>query len=178
MERETIERLAIDLAAHELNSDTEALLRAYLAEHAETNNWAQDILQVYDKTEAAIKTKTTGAYAGIEVTAVTAKTLLPRRWRPVARLAAVVVVAIGVGFALGRWSIVTKTRKPVAVRSTLHPVVSHPLLDLKAKYEGTFWADKIISSLEPKPHPTHKANNWTGTFRSDLRSYMKEKHDE
>ena len=178
MERDTIERLAIDLAAGELNEDAEALLRAYLSEHTEANKWAQEMLQVYEKTEAAIEAKTTSAYAGVEITAVSTKTLSPTRWWPVARLAAVVVFAIGVGFAVGRWSIVTSTSKPVAARSTLRPVASHNLLDLKAKYEGTFWADKIISSLEPKPHPKHKGNKWTGTFWSSLKPYMKEKHDE
>ncbi|MHC4154929.1 MAG: hypothetical protein ACYST6_08420 [Planctomycetota bacterium] len=178
MERDTIERLAIDLAAGELNEDAEVLLRSYLAEHPEANKWAQAMLQAYEKTEAAIEAKTTGAYAGVEATAVSTKTLSPTRWWPVARWAAVAVFAVGVGFTVGRWSVVTETRKPVAAKSTLRPVVSQNLLDLKAKYEGTFWADKIISSLEPKAHPKHKGNKWTGTFWSSLKPYMKEKHDE
>jgi hypothetical protein len=178
MERDTIERLAIDLAAGALNQDAEALFRSSLAAHPEPNRWAQDMLQVYEKTEAAIEAKTTGAYAGVEVTAVSTKTSSPTRWLPVARWAAVVVFAVGVGFAVGRWSVVTETRKPVAAKSTFRAVESQNLLDLKAKYEGTFWADKIISSLEPKPHPKHRGNKWTGTFWSSLKPYMKEKHDE
>jgi hypothetical protein len=178
MEREPIERLAIDLAAGELNEDAEVLLRSYLAEHPEANKWAQDMLQVYEKTQAAIEAKTTGAYAGGEAAEVSTKTLSPTRWRPVARWAAVVVFAVGAGFAVGRWSVVTETRKPVAAKSTFRAVASQNLLDLKAKYEGTFWADKIISSLEPKPHPKRAENKWTGTFWSSLKPYMKEKHDE
>ena len=56
MEREIIERLAVDLAAGELNEDVEALFRSYLAEHSEADKWAQDMLQVYEKTETAIET--------------------------------------------------------------------------------------------------------------------------
>ncbi|HUW19562.1 MAG TPA: hypothetical protein VMW16_09690 [Sedimentisphaerales bacterium] len=178
MERDTIERLAIDLAAGELNEDAEALFREYLAEHPKANRWAQNMSQIYDKTEAAIEAKISNAYAGVEVAAANKKALSRARLWPVGRWAAVVAFAIGVAFAVGRWSVVTETRKPVAVKTTLHPAVSQNLLDLKAKYEGTFWADKIISSLEPKPYPKHKGNNWTGTFWSSLRPYMKEKHDE
>lgn len=177
MEREIIERLAIDLAAGELNEDEEALFRSYLAEHCQADKWAQDMLRVYEKTETAIEAKTTSAYAGVEA-AATAKALSPTRWWPVARWAAVVVFAVGVGFAVGRWSVITGTGKPVAPRGTLPPVATESLLDLKAKYEGSFWADKIISSLEPKPHAKRAANNRTGTFWSSLKPYMKEKHDE
>ena len=59
MEREAIERLTIDSAAGELNEDAEALLRTYLAEYPQANKWAEDILQIYYRTEAAIKTKAT-----------------------------------------------------------------------------------------------------------------------
>ncbi|MHC4499385.1 MAG: hypothetical protein ACYS9T_10485 [Planctomycetota bacterium] len=177
MEREMIERLAMDLAAGELNEDAEALLRTYLTEHPESNPWAQDIFRTYQKTRAAIdaKVKDTDAGSGAPTGARPLSTV---KWRLVAGWAAVVVFAVGVGFAVGRWSLVSKTSKPVAAKSTLRPVASQNLLDLKAKYEGSFWADKIISSLEPKPHPRHKENNWRGTFWSSLRPYMKEKHDE
>ena len=46
MEREAIERLAMDSAAGELNQDAEALLRTYLAEHPQANEWAEDMLQI------------------------------------------------------------------------------------------------------------------------------------
>ena len=57
MRREIIERLAIDSAAGELNEDMEALFRAYLAEHSEAKKWAEDLSDVFEKTEAAIAAK-------------------------------------------------------------------------------------------------------------------------
>ncbi|MHC4169718.1 MAG: hypothetical protein ACYSWQ_22455, partial [Planctomycetota bacterium] len=64
MERDAIERLAIDSASGELNDDAETLLREYLAGHAEANRWAEEVQWLCEKTEAAIHAKTKNAGAG------------------------------------------------------------------------------------------------------------------
>ena len=61
MERETIERLAMDLALGELNEDATTLFEAYLAEHTEAKRWAEPMTQTCIRTREAIMQKTQAA---------------------------------------------------------------------------------------------------------------------
>ena len=58
MEREQIERLAIDSAAGELNEDMQALFEEYIAGHPEAKKYVEDMLGIYENTDAAIIAKT------------------------------------------------------------------------------------------------------------------------
>lgn len=178
MERERIERLAIDSAGGELNADTKVLFKAYLAEHPEANRWAEDMLRIYEKTEAAISTKTKDVQPNVETEFVFTKPILRPKWRLVGRWAAVLIFAIGVGFTAGRWS-GSSEPKPIAVAKLEGPrMVSRTVLDLRKKYEGSFWGEKILASTEPMPYPKRAEYKWNGKFWPNIRQYIKEKYYE
>ncbi|MHC4206795.1 MAG: hypothetical protein ACYSTT_19240 [Planctomycetota bacterium] len=174
MEREAIERLAMDSAAGELNQDAEALLRTYLAGHPQANEWAEDMLQIYDKTEAAIKTKTAHAAVGKVTPEIT--TVSQVRWLSVARWAAVIALGVIIGFTAGRRdrtdsSYRTAFREPAPDSKQVETVS-----DLKERYAGTFWGDKMLALLEHKPGQRYKANlRSTGSW-DKYRQYIKEKN--
>ena len=58
MEREAIEKLAMDSAAGQLNEDAETLLKEYLAEHPEAKKWFQDMQEIYANIQVAFNEKT------------------------------------------------------------------------------------------------------------------------
>lgn len=94
MEREAIERLAIDSAAGELNQDAEALFRTYLIGHAEAKQWAEDMRLICEKTEAAINTKTTRCHAGDQTRFIKPNQLLQINWPRLARWAAALMFVL------------------------------------------------------------------------------------
>ena len=178
MKRDTIERLAIDSAAGQLNEDAEALLRTYLAEHPQANQWAEDMLQVYKKTEAAINAKIKTADVGIEGVAVKVKPLSQVSWRPVARWAAVMVLGTLIGFVGGRWSETGQTHKVTIAKAATGRTEIKTLLDLKKKYAGTFWGDKILASVQSRPYPKRTEYKRNENFWPNFRQYIKEKNYE
>ena len=175
MEREIIERLAIDSAAGELNEDAEALLEAYLAEHPEANQWTEDMLRIYQKTEATINAKTRSADAGVGIEVAEAKSVLQVNWLAVGRWAAVVFLAAFIGVGLGRWS----KSEPITGKSGSATV----LPSLMVKWPGyavedtarSFWRAKAIASLKPRPYRGHKAYMQFGGLWERYRQYIKEK---
>lgn len=176
MKRDAIERLAIDVAAGELNEDAEALFQTYLAENPQAKRWAEDVRQVYHETEAAITSKTTFTGAGT----VTPKIgpALKVRWLPAARWAAAVVLGTVIGFSTGRLGGIDSAPKIVTQEPRLRPKSVETVTDLKEKYFGTFWGDKMLALLERKSDYPHKADlrdirSW-GTYRR----FIKEKHNE
>ena len=58
MNPETIERLAIDSAAGQLNEDIEILLREYLSEHPAEKKCFSEMQEIYNKTQIAFDSKT------------------------------------------------------------------------------------------------------------------------
>ena len=98
MKRETIERLAIDVAAGELNEDAEALLDAYLAEHPQAKQWAEQMLTTYESTQEAIAEKTSWVNATAGTAPLGKK---PKGWMKLRsgwRSAAVVILGIIICF--------------------------------------------------------------------------------
>lgn len=178
MERERIERLAMDSAVGELNEDAEVLLRAYLAEHPEANQWAQDIVRICQKTKAAIDAKTRAAGAGVEVTAVKTRPLLAAKWLSVARWAAVVVFAAFIGVGLGRWSkSPALPDKPERVAVSPGPIAKRPGYTPTDSGES-FWRAKAIAALRPRRHQTHKGDTQYGNLWERYGQYIKEKYYE
>lgn len=174
MEREAIERLAIDSAAGELNQDAEALLRIYLDEHSQANEWAEDVRQIYDKTEAAIKAKTAHADMGKVTPEITL--LSQVRWFSFARWAAVIAIGIIIGFTAGSRNQTDSTYRTAFRESTpdSRPVVT--VSDLKERYAGTFWGDKMLALLEHKSAQQYKTNLRSIGSWSKYRQYIKEKN--
>jgi hypothetical protein len=176
MEREAIERLAIDSAAGELNQDAEALFRTYLAEHPGSNKWAEDVRQIYYKTEAAIRTKTAHIGEADVIPGITP--VLQVRWFSVARWAAVIALGIIIGFTAGRRDRTYSTYRTAFRDPAPDSKQVETVSDLKEKYAGTFWGDKMLALLEHKPGLRYKANlRGVGTW-DKYRQYIKEKNYE
>ncbi len=176
MEREAIERLAMDSAAGELNQDAEALLGMYLAEHSQANKWAEDVRQIYDKTEAAIKTKTAHAGVGKVIPGITPVSKV--RWLSVARWAAVIALGIVIGFTAGRWEGVDNTHRIALQEPSRDSKQVETVSDLKERYAGTFWGDKMLALLEHKPGQRYEANLRSVGSWDKYRQYIKEKNYE
>ncbi len=178
MERDAIERLAIDSASGELNDDAETLLREYLAGHAGANRWAEEMQWLCEKTEAAIHAKTKNAGAGLERTAVGIEPALRVRWRPLARWAAAVVFAALIGFTAGRQEQSGTSYGPALPQFASVPRQVKTVSDLREQYAGTFWGDKMLAVLEHRPGQRLKANQGDGRFWDRYGQYRKEKRHE
>ena len=176
MNRDVIERLAIDSAAGELNEDAEALFQSYLAEHQQAKQWADDIGRIYNITETAIKTKT--AHEGDGAVAVDIEPVSPMGWTRVARWAAVLVLGVVIGFTAARWEVPDNTRKMAFQEPNSNTKPVETVTDLKEKYIGTFWGDKMLALLEHQSgqqrQTSHPGIRSWGTYRQ----YMKEKNHE
>lgn len=178
MERERIERLAIDSAAGELNEDVEALFRAYLSEHPEANPAGEEMLWVYEETKAAVDAKTSDADAGVGRPAIKARPLLRAKWWEFERYAAAVIVAALIGFAGGRWAINGKTSGIAFTKLDRPQRQVKTISDLKAMYAGTFWGDKALALFEQGPGQRYKGDLKSVGFWQKYKEYKKEKHDE
>lgn len=175
MEREAIERLAIDSAAGELNEDAETLFRAYLAEHSQANRWAEDIRQIFEKTEAAIEAKTAGCSTGDQTRPIKPNRLSQINRPKLVRWAAVVMFAALIGFSAGHWNRSSKTIRVSLPIGGQAPRRIETVSDLKEKYAGTFWGDKALALLEHKPSRQYKAGRGDIRLLDRYKQYIKEK---
>ena len=176
MNREIIERLAIDSVGGELNEDAEALFRFYLDEHPQGKLWADDIQQVYEQTESAIQVKTTCT----NVTQAVPKIgpVLRLRWQPAARWAAAILVGMFIGFTAGRWEIPARTPKTLIQVSSPASKPVETVSDFKEKYAGTFWGDKMMAMLEHPPSRGNTADLCDVRSWNTYKQYIKEKNHE
>lgn len=178
MKRETIERLAIDVAAGELNEDAEALLNAYLAEHPQAQQWAEQMLTTYENTQEAISEKTSWANTTAGTPFVAKKPAGWVKWRWVGRWAAVVAFSIVIGFAAGRWRTTDEATRIPLTEPARSPTPVKTISDLKEKYAGTFWGDKILALMEHEPAEQYGSDLHNVSLWDRYRLYNKEKHDE
>ncbi len=178
MKRERIERLTIDVAAGELNEDAEALLNAYLAEHPQAKQWAEQMLTTYEKTQEAIAEKTSWANTTAGTPFACKKPTGWVKWRSVGRSAAILAVGILIGFAGTRWGTTDETTGIASMEPTRGPVPVKTVSDLKEKYAGTFWGDKMLALLEPRPAQQYKADLHSVSLWDRYRLYKKEKRYE
>jgi len=178
MEREAIERLAIDSAAGELNQDAEALFKTYLAGHARAKRWAENVRQIYEKTEAAINIKTTGDYASGQTRSIKPNQLWQINWPRLARWAAALMFGALIGFSAGRWDRSDKTYRIVLPEPGRARGRIETVSDLKEKYAGTFWGDKMLALLEHRPGRQYEANLQGVRFWDKYKQYIKEKQYE
>ncbi|MHC4517477.1 MAG: anti-sigma factor [Planctomycetota bacterium] len=173
MERETIERLAMDRALGELAADTTALFDAYLAEHPEVLPWAESMSQTCARTRAAVAEKTRAVPAKEAPREARVHRLRAVPWRTLARWAAVILISLGIGAGLGRQS-----RPDV---STPHPVVVQaPPVPARADWEqimGTsedsFWQAKALAMVQPKvselPRPRVARRGFWDRYRQTIK---------
>lgn len=176
MNREVVERLAIDCAAGELNEDSRSLFEAYLAEHPGAKEWAQDILHLYRQTETAISSKTATTGVGIAAVCIKSRRAAWARWRPAMRWAAVVFVAALVGAGAGRWSkSPLVVQKPDRAIASATPSVAPASLDSEAA-AGGFWRAKALAMFEPGPYRERDAALQAGGLRQKYEHYIKERY--
>lgn len=178
MERENIERLAIDAGAGELSEDARVLLQTYLAEHPEANRWAKDMLQTYGITQAAIHAKTANADVGSCRPVIEKKRLSHLPWQLLIRCAAVLLVGVVIGHVAGRRPAADETGTIVLTKPYQAQAQVKTIQDLKQKYAGTFWGDKILALLEHKPDHPYRAYPSDTSLWDKYRQYVKEKHYE
>jgi hypothetical protein len=179
MEREQIERLAMDSVAGELNEDAQALFDEYLAGHPEVKKYVEDMLRIYEKTNAAVLAKTQHAVetdlnkAGLSVKSH------PRVFRlSIARWAAVVILSAFVGIAVGRWS-----KSPVIVErpgtmvSYPGPAVQQRNVDSDNSGDS-FWRDKAVAMMTTRPVSIREDYVTGPGLWERYREFVKEKHYE
>ena len=174
MKRETIERLAIDVAAGELNEDAEALLNAYLAEHPQARQWAEQMLTTYESTQEAITEKTSWVNTTAGTPFVGKKPMVWARWRSVWRSAAVVIFSILIGFAAGRRGTTGEITRLAVNEPARGPTPVTTVSDLKERYAGTFWGDMMLALLEHRPARQYKADLHSVSLWDKYRLYKKE----
>jgi hypothetical protein len=178
MEREQIERLAMDSAAGELNEDAQELFEEYLAGHPEDKTYVRDMLGIYEKTDAAIIAKTQHAVKNDLNTDIIAGSHSRVSWLPIARWAAIVIFAAFVGIVAGRWSISpVPPDKPGHIAAYQDSTERQQSNDLE-KNGGSFWRDKAVAMMTSRP-VNIKRNNVTGPgLWEKYREVIKEKNYE
>jgi hypothetical protein len=151
MEREAIEKLAMDSAAGQLNEDAETLLQEYLTEHPEANKWFQDMQEIYETTQVAFDTKTSSVKQPTEN-----KPYLKFNWFPVLRRAAVIAIAVTIGITAGRWSkSEIPQQKLQQVATSSDTATKSQGIRLEDIGEG-FWRDKVMAMMNSSPAKMHR----------------------
>ena len=150
MERETIERLAIDQALGELDVDTAALFQAYLAEHAEARDWAQAMARTCVRTRQAIRQKAQPADEHPRLDQVRAPWSRTIAWQTYGRWAAVILVSLAVGATLGRRSRPSASAPKTIVVQAQSTPGQQGWRQILSKPELGFWETKAVAMLQPK----------------------------
>jgi len=157
MERDIVERLAIDQALGELDSDTTALFEAFLAEHAEARHWAQAMAQTCTTTREALRHRTQAVDGSRHVVRVRAFWPGVAAWRTWVRWAAVIVICLGLGTTAGRWLMPHSTSpKTIVVQAEPIPT-SEGWTQVVNKPGQGFWEAKAVAMLQMKSEGVPKA---------------------
>ncbi len=150
MERQIIERLAIDQALGELDADTATLFETYLAEHAEAGRWAQAMAQTCTQTRGAIRQKTQPTDEHPRLDRTSAPWPRTIAWQAYGRWAAVILIALGIGAAVGRWSRPQVSTPRTVVLRAQSTAEQQGWRQILSKPERGFWETKAVAMLQPK----------------------------
>jgi hypothetical protein len=178
MNRDIIERLAIDSVMGELNEDAEALFRSYLDGRPQARQWAEDVRKIYSEAETAFQIKTTHADAKEIAPGMRAHSISWAGWLPIVRWAAVIALGALIGFTVGRWKMLGNPNGVALHESSRDVKPVETVSDLKRRYAGTFWGDKVLALLEHKPRLQYETDLHSVKSWDTYRQYMKEKHNE
>ncbi len=172
MDREIIERLAMDSAAGELNEDVEALLQDYLSEHKEKKLWFLEMLETFRKTQDAFEVKT-------DLIKRQAEKKIPRKfnWSPVMRWAAVIIISACIGAAAGRWIKPETTQQKPNVLVTDTSSAKRTSFNLDNLDDG-FWRNKIKAIINSSPAGIHMEKSSGKSLLEQYRQYLKERNHE
>lgn len=150
MERQAIERLAMDIALGELNGDAAALFDTYLTEHPEARPWAQPMKAICLRTQAAIHAKTLQLKAPAR--RATTYRFMPIGWARLGRWAAVVALSLVIGIGAGRWlkPDAPTPRATVAVE-TPHNFIQGDWRRVLSEPGRGFWESRAAATLRSEP---------------------------
>ncbi|MCP4708828.1 MAG: hypothetical protein GY869_09400 [Planctomycetes bacterium] len=181
MEREVVERLAMDRAGGELSDDGVKLLEEYLEGHPEAKVWVAEMEELY----AMCAETVAGERHQEQLNAIGSMDSCFRRndngrgndrLLTLGRWAAVILMALGAGIFLGRWSVESLE---VETTETIQVVQAEPKEGLETKVqkimEGDeeasesargFWEAKIVATLGAKPRvkreePVQEEDFWS-----------------
>jgi len=164
MERQAIERLAMDAALGELNDDAAALFEAYLTEHPETRQWAGPMKEICRRTQEAVVARTRPAALSHLPCAAGARRIVRFRLANAGRWAAVVIFSLVLGAVAGR-GLMSPARSVSRPMTSAEAFRSSMQEDWQAVLNGRgrgFWESKAAAALqrqpgggsyEPKPSP-------------------------
>jgi anti-sigma factor RsiW len=164
MEREIIERLIIDSVMGELNEDVKKLLAEYLADHPEAKTWSDEILEDYDLVALTLKTKTHDVKSTPTKPIAQKRMLLSNlNWQPVAKWAAMIMLAAFVGIGFSRWPKEKRTDIQSPTHQQSHNFsIKRFTSDTIDKDQG-FWQTKALAFIESdkkkKQKPSKKNTN-------------------
>lgn len=176
MERETIERLAIDRVLGELNADAAALFEAYLTEHAEAKWWAEPLMRTCDQTREAIESRTQPKEPIVWRESVR----LGIRHSAVARWAAMIAVSALVGITVGRWSKPPEIQRPerVVVRTAIAEAGPDGWQRVLNEPQQGFWQSKALAMLQSQPQENHRPTASESSLWDRYRKFRKERSRE
>ena len=157
MDRESIERLAMDRAAGELTADAEALLASYLAEHSESRAWAAAAEADYRLANKVIKSQCIYGKANYTINReydTTHRSSVGRpgprgagRARSLGKWAAVVLAAAGAGWWAGQ-RLGRGEREVVEVVRVVEAREGVPGAERKVGGgSGQFWRERVLASV-------------------------------
>jgi hypothetical protein len=151
MERQAIERLAMDLALGELNEDAAALFDAYLVEHPQAQPWAQSMKTICLRTQETIHAQTCPMGMPARQTAAQVYRR-PVSWGRVSRWAAVVAIALAIGIGAGRWLEPSqRASRPAVAVETTRRTLRNDWRQVLNESGGGFWESKAAAALQSPP---------------------------
>jgi len=175
MERETIERLAMDRTLGELDADTTALLDAYLAEHPEMRPWAEGMSRTCERTREAIARKTQTSSTDTQPHKARVYRLRRIPWGAPARWAAVILISLGIGAGVGRqFRPGVSAPRPVLVQAQPTPARAGWERIAGASGDG-FWETKAVAMLQPKVYELPRPRAAHAGFWDRYRQSRKER---
>ncbi len=178
MEREIIERLAIDNALGELNEDAAVLFETYLAEHAEVRAWAESMAQTCLRAREAISSKTPSVEGSGPSPHAPRAQLALVYGRVLSRWAAVIAVALAIGVGLGRRSAPKPPAKPPTVVRAEQDASPKGWDRVLSESGDGFWQGKAVAMLQSKsyevPHPRRVQAALWGRYRQSRKGHRDE----
>jgi hypothetical protein len=99
-------------------------------------------------------------------------------WRSPVRWAAVLTFGVFAGFVAGRWPAANRIERVGLITLAKQPTAVTRVVDLKEKYAGTFWGQKVLASLQPRSHPGREDRQQSSDLWDMYRQYVKDKRHE
>lgn len=178
MQRETIERLAMDQTLGELSEDAAILFEAYLSEHPEVQPWARQMSETCELARVSIGQKTRALRTARPAGRIRSSRPASVNWAALGRWAAVVAIALSVGSALGRWSKPTVVVSGSVVASAEPPAAQEGWPRVVGQSQEGFWQAKAVAMLDTKSYPVGHTQSSAGGLWDRYRRFTKERRYE